>query len=483
MHALTQMLRIDNDTRTNPSSFPSNPNPNNVVEDQEEIPRNTKVSLAVRLKPRERTLDTSTHMTHVTHITHTATAVTITSDHQTVTLGTPSSPVAPIPPEASNADVGRLLEIEALVHACVTQSQDGLVCCYGQSASGKSHTMFGEGKGSLGLVQIGLAAFLSEISAMPTIADLTLTAYELYRTTVRPICTAAIKQPEDIHQAMHRIASQRTVSSTGLNTQSSRSHAFVEIRWRRRQQQQQQQHGGSVSRNDNALVFVDLAGSERVSKSHATGARLQEGIEINKSLSALGNVMRALSSGGEGAPSSPPTPPPASTETTNAATTYVATTVKPKDANRANNAPAIPWRASKLTQLLKDYFHANTTIWFVLCISSDPAHLHEGQSTLRFGSTILGVTLTSTPCKPTASGRAEHGQSTAGALASPGVRDGARDGAREPQQQRRPRDRCGRLEGPKAGLRRPVHARALLVPLGLHLLWTALMVLVGSFPA
>jgi len=460
------MLRIDNDTRTNPSSVPSNPNPSNVVEDQG-IPRNTKVSLAVRLKPRERTLDTSTHIAQITHITHTATAVTITSDHQTVTLGTPSSPVAPIPPEASNADVGRLLDIEALVHACVTQSQDGLVCCYGQSASGKSHTMFGEGKGSLGLVQIGLAAFLSEISAMPTIADLTLTAYELYRTTVRPICAAVIKQPEDIHQAMHRIASQRTVSSTGLNTQSSRSHAFVEIRWRRRQQQQQ--HGGKVSGNDNALVFVDLAGSERVSKSHATGARLQEGIEINKSLSALGNVMRALSGGGEGAPSSPPTPP-ASTETTNAATI-----VKPKDANRASNAPAIPWRASKLTQLLKDYFHANTTIWFVLCISSDPAHTHESQSTLRFGSTILGVTLTSTPCKPAASGRAEHGQSTAGALAVPG----AREQQRQPQPQRRPRDRCGRLEGPKAGLCRPFHARALLVPLGLHLLWTALMVLVG----
>jgi hypothetical protein len=50
------------------------------------------------------------------------------------------------------------------------------------------------------------------------------------------------------------------------------------------------------------LSFVDLAGSERIKKSGSEGSQLKEAQSINKSLSALGDVISALSSGGQHIP-------------------------------------------------------------------------------------------------------------------------------------------------------------------------------------
>ena len=43
------------------------------------------------------------------------------------------------------------------------------------------------------------------------------------------------------------------------------------------------------------LVMIDLAGSERLDDSKAVGHRKEESIAINKSLSALGDVINAIS--------------------------------------------------------------------------------------------------------------------------------------------------------------------------------------------
>jgi centromeric protein E len=74
-----------------------------------------------------------------------------------------------------------------------------------------------------------------------------------------------------------------------------------------------------------ALHLVDLAGSERISKTGAEGMRMKEGVNINKSLSVLGNVINKLSEGKAGA--------------------------------------HIPYRDSKLTRILQVQAHTHLTIY------------------------------------------------------------------------------------------------------------------------
>ena len=84
--------------------------------------------------------------------------------------------------------------------------------------------------------------------------------------------------------------SQRAVASTAMNAASSRSHCIVTLSVDRLYPD-----GGLKC---SKLCLVDLAGSERSSRTKAEGALLAEGSQINKSLSALGNVVNALSEGG-----------------------------------------------------------------------------------------------------------------------------------------------------------------------------------------
>lgn len=109
----------------------------------------------------------------------------------------------------------------------------------------------------------------------------------------------------------HLMPSQRVmlqaVRSTGMNSESSRSHLLIYCFMERSTED------GYIN---NKLCLADLAGSERQSKTKTEGVSLSEGCAINKSLSALGNVLKALSDG-------------------------------EKDAH-------IPFRDSKLTRLLQD---------------------------------------------------------------------------------------------------------------------------------
>ncbi|KAJ0813124.1 putative plus-end-directed kinesin ATPase [Helianthus annuus] len=117
------------------------------------------------------------------------------------------------------------------------------------------------------------------------------------------------------------------------------------------------------------LVLVDLAGSEKVEKTGAEGRVLEEAKTINKSLSALGNVINALTSGQQG---------------------------------KANH---IPFRDSKLTRILQDAL-VSTIVSFELhleggssqtallcCCSPCLCNFSESLSTLRFGARYNGISL------------------------------------------------------------------------------------------
>lgn len=85
--------------------------------------------------------------------------------------------------------------------------------------------------------------------------------------------------------------SKRTVASTLMNDCSSRSHSILMLHVK-----QFETHSGMsiTTEKSSKLSMVDLAGSERVKKSGLENDRLKEGTNINKSLSTLGLVIKAL---------------------------------------------------------------------------------------------------------------------------------------------------------------------------------------------
>lgn len=89
----------------------------------------------------------------------------------------------------------------------------------------------------------------------------------------------------EVLTALDRGNSNRATSSTNLNERSSRSHMILQV---------EVTSGVGEAKHKASLYLVDLAGSERVRKSEVEGKALKEAQHINKSLSALGNVMEAL---------------------------------------------------------------------------------------------------------------------------------------------------------------------------------------------
>ena len=104
---------------------------------------------------------------------------------------------------------------------------------------------------------------------------------------------------EELHSAdearalLRSGAAHRAVGATAMNAASSRSHLVFTLSL----QAVHESEDGIKRVRSSQLHLVDLAGSERQRDTHATGARLREACSINKSLSALGNVITALTSG------------------------------------------------------------------------------------------------------------------------------------------------------------------------------------------
>lgn len=94
---------------------------------------------------------------------------------------------------------------------------------------------------------------------------------------------------EHMLKTMDSGAQNRKVAFTGMNERSSRSHSLFII-------YVNQKHIKKDSTKQSKLYFVDLAGSEKVSKTGCQGVQLEEAKNINQSLSALGNVINALTS-------------------------------------------------------------------------------------------------------------------------------------------------------------------------------------------
>ncbi|CAG8830094.1 21834_t:CDS:2, partial [Racocetra persica] len=196
----------------------------------------------------------------------------------------------------------------------------------GQTGAGKSYSMmgYGEDKGIIPLTCCELFNRINRNQDTSVTYQVQVSYIEIYNERVRDLLNPKNKENlkvrehpalgpyvedlsklivnsfEDIENLMDEGNKARTVAATNMNATSSRSHAvFTLLLTQKRHDQETKMDTEKVSR----ISLVDLAGSERANATGATGQRLKEGANINKSLTTLGKVIAALaqqSSGGGG---------------------------------------------------------------------------------------------------------------------------------------------------------------------------------------
>ena len=250
---------------------------------------------------------------------------------------------------------------------------DGYNVClmaYGQTGSGKTHTMTGP-KEDPGVNRRAIRELLNIVSTNKDIEFvIKVSLLEIYNeniydllssdrdqklsihqandgtTQVANLTLKEIKSEVDIEELMALGDSNRSVAATKMNSVSSRSHAMMQI------------HVSAFNKISKVnsfgkLSLVDLAGSERISKTEATGQRLVEAAAINKSLTSLGQVFKAL----------------------------------------AENSAHVPYRNSKLTHVLQDSLGGDSKTCVFVNISPLESNLSETICTLTFGKNIRKIEL------------------------------------------------------------------------------------------
>ncbi|RZC22938.1 Kinesin-like protein KIN-14I isoform B [Glycine soja] len=276
-------------------------------------------------------------------------------------------------PSASQAEV--FSDMQPLIRSVL----DGFNVCifaYGQTGSGKTHTMTGPKEiteKSRGVNYRALSdLFLTADQRRDTFCyDVSVQMIEIYNEQVRDLlvtdgsnkrleirsnsqrglsvpdaCLVPVSSTKDVIELMNLGQRNRAVGATALNDRSSRSHSCLTVHVQGRDLT-----SGTILRG--CMHLVDLAGSERVDKSEATGDRLKEAQHINKSLSALGDVIASL----------------------------------------AQKNQHVPYRNSKLTQLLQDSLGGQAKTLMFVHISPEVDAVGETISTLKFAERVATVEL------------------------------------------------------------------------------------------
>ncbi|XP_033901160.2 kinesin heavy chain-like isoform X1 [Acipenser ruthenus] len=262
---------------------------------------------------------------------------------------------------------------ENVYNACAKQivkdvlgGYNGTIFAYGQTSSGKTHTMEGKlhNPQLMGIIPRISHDIFDHIYSMDENLEfhIKVSYFEIYMDKIRDLldvsktnlavhedknrvpyvkgCTERfVSSPEEVMDVIDEGKANRHVAVTNMNEHSSRSHSIFLINIKQENVETEKKLCGK-------LYLVDLAGSEKVSKTGAEGAVLDEAKNINKSLSALGNVISALAEG---------------TKT------------------------HVPYRDSKMTRILQDSLGGNCRTTIVICCSPSVYNEAETKSTLMFG--------------------------------------------------------------------------------------------------
>uniref|UniRef100_A0ACD5WT56 Uncharacterized protein n=1 Tax=Avena sativa TaxID=4498 RepID=A0ACD5WT56_AVESA len=266
-------------------------------------------------------------------------------------------------------------EVYADASPLVTSVLDGYNVCifaYGQTGTGKTFTMEGTER-SRGVNYRTLEELfkIAEERKESVTYNISVSVLEVYNEQIRDLlATSPSSKKLEIKQAgegSHHVpgiveanvenidkvwdvlqtgSNSRAVGSNNVNEHSSRSHCMLCIMVRARNL-----INGDCTRSK--LWLVDLAGSERLAKTDAQGDRLKEAQNINRSLSALGDVISAL----------------------------------------ASRSSHIPYRNSKLTHLLQDSLGGDSKALMFVQISPSDNDVSETLSSLNFASRVRGIEL------------------------------------------------------------------------------------------
>ncbi|XP_074439573.1 kinesin-like protein KIFC3 isoform X2 [Larus michahellis] len=274
------------------------------------------------------------------------------------------------PPQASQEEVFQ--EVQALVTSCI----DGYNVCifaYGQTGAGKTYTMEGTAANP-GINQRALQLLFSEVRGKAADWEyaISVSAAEIYNEALRDLLGKepqekleiklcpdgsgqlyvpgltefSVQSVEDINKVFEFGHVNRATECTNLNEHSSRSHALLIVTVRGLDR-------STGLRTTGKLNLVDLAGSERVGRSGAEGSRLREAQHINKSLSALGDVIYALRS----------------------------------------RQGHVPFRNSKLTYLLQDSLSGDSKTLMMVQVSPAEKNTSETLCSLKFAERVRSVEL------------------------------------------------------------------------------------------
>ncbi|KAJ6049147.1 hypothetical protein N7444_005863 [Penicillium canescens] len=270
-------------------------------------------------------------------------------------------------PTTQNAEV--FDEISQLVQSAL-DGYNVCIFCYGQTGSGKTHTMSSADgmipravhqiyETAQGLEEKGwrysMAGNFVEVynenlnDLLGNPDELDKKKHEIRhdmqrgKTTITDITTVNLDSPEMVESILKNADANRSVAATKANERSSRSHSVFILKLTG-------VNHITGERSEGTLNLVDLAGSERLSHSGATGERLKETQNINRSLSSLGDVISALGQGKEGG--------------------------------------HIPYRNSKLTYLLQFSLGGNSKTLMFVMVSPLQAHMSETLTSLKFATKV-----------------------------------------------------------------------------------------------
>lgn len=255
-------------------------------------------------------------------------------------------------------------------------AQQGFNCslfAYGQTGAGKSFSMVGYGvnKGIVPITCDELFQLIERNAGGPVKYQVTFQMLEIYNEQVRDLLrtdnpkgglqvrqnpkigafyvqdlkAVAVGSYKEIEARTEEGTANRTVAATAMNATSSRAHTLITIQF----DQIEKNAAGEETKKESVINLIDLAGSERADSTGATGDRLKEGANINKSLSSLGNVISALA-----------------------------------DQSMGKKKVMVPYRDSTLTKLLQNALGGNSKTIMIAALSPADINHDETLGTLRY---------------------------------------------------------------------------------------------------